>query len=241
VVEVMLLTGGSGRLGSALKLAFPDALFPTRKELDLLSAESVANYIKKVKPSAVIHAAAMTSIRACEDDKVLCWKTNTEGTYHLVKACLEHCPQTSFLYVSTPCVFDGKRGSYVEEDLPAPKNMYGLSKLMAEQVCRVLPKHLIVRTNFVAKAPWPYEGAFTDRFGTYLFAKDVAQGLKELLASGMTGIVHLIGDKKLSMYDLAVLCGSNPKKITMADYSGPDLPVDMSLETTRWKRYSIGG
>ncbi len=237
---MILVTGGSGRLGSALKIVFPDALFPTRSELDLLSSDSVGDFVSKSKPSVIIHAAAMTSIRECEEKKELCWKTNVEGTLNVVKACLEFYPNVHFIYVSTACVFDGNQGMYNENDLPMPKNIYGLSKFAAEQMCKFLQKHLIVRTNFIPRAQWPYEGAFADRFGTYLFAKDVAFGLKELLAANMTGTVHLVGDKKISMYELALLCGSNPQKITMQDYSGPPLTINMTLDTGRWKKYAIG-
>ncbi len=237
---MILVTGGSGRLGASLKKVFSDALFPARAELDLAVPDSIFSFISHHKPSVIIHAAAMTSLRECESNKELCWKVNVEGTENLVKACLQHCPDSFFAYISTPGVFEGARGGYTENDLPAPKNTYGLSKFAAEQMCRFLKNHLIVRTNFVPEAQWPYEGAFTDRFGTYLFAMDVAFGLKELLAANMTGTVHLVGDKKISMYELAVLCGSNPKKITMQDYSGPLLPVDMSMDTVRWKKYAIG-
>ncbi len=235
---MMLVTGGSGRLGKALQKEFPDALFPGRSELDLLNPEGVRKYIAEKKPSVIIHAAAMTSIRECEDKKELCWKTNAEGTMHLVKACIDFCPDVFFVYISTPSVFDCVRGMYTENDIPMPKNVYGLSKLVGENVSRIMPAHLIVRTNF-AKVPWPYEGAFTDRFGTYLFAGDVARGLKELISQKVNGTVHLVGDKKMSMYELALLCGSKPKKITMRDYSGPVLSVDMSMDTIKWKKYTI--
>jgi len=238
---MILITGGTGRLGSSLKKQFPNALFPTRSELDLISPESIKQYVKKNNPSVVIHAAAMTSIRECEEKKELCWKTNAEGTRLLVQACLEFCPEAYFVYISTPCVFDGIHGMYTENDLPMPKNVYGLSKFVAENSSKLMKRHLVVRTNFVAKQPWPYEGAFTDRFGTYLFADDVAFGVNELIAKELTGLVHLVGDKKISMYELSLLCGSNPKKITMKDYSGPVLPVDMTLDTVKWKKYKIGG
>lgn len=237
---VVLVTGGTGRLGSSLKVAFPDALFPTRAELNMLSADSIRAFVKKNRPSVIIHAAALVGIRICEDDEKLCWKTNVEGTYNLIKACLEFCSDVRFVYISSPCIFDGNRGMYKEKDVPMPKNLYGVSKVAAEQICRFLKNHLVIRANFVPKAPWIYEGAFTDRFGTYLFAKDVAFGLKELLDANMTGTVHLVGDKTMSMYELALMCGSSPKKITMQDYSGPPLTINMTLDTDRWKKYTIG-
>ena len=44
----------------------------------------------------------------------------------------------------------------------------------------------------------------------------------------------------MSMYELALLAGSkNVGKMTLADYKGPPLTIDMSLSTKRWKKYKI--
>lgn len=128
-----------------------------------------------------------------------------------------------------------------ENDLPYPKNFYSLTKLMGELVVQEskLKKWLIIRTNFVPKTPWPYPKAFTDRFGTYLFADDVAGGIRELIQAKMTGIVHLCGNKKMSMYELAKTLSPKVQPITLEDYQGPPLTVDMSLTTKRWKKYKI--
>jgi len=98
---------------------------------------------------------------------------------------------------------------------------------------------LIIRTNFTAKKKWPYAKAFTDRFGTYLFAEDVAEGIKDVLNSDMEGIVHIVGDKKMSMFELAKITTPKIQPMTINDYSGPRLTMDMSLDTERWKKYKI--
>ena len=41
----ILVTGGSGMLGTALRDALPEAIYPTRAELDLMSEELVIDYI----------------------------------------------------------------------------------------------------------------------------------------------------------------------------------------------------
>ena len=55
----------------------------------------------------------------------------------------------------------------------------------------------------------------------------------------ISGIVHLVGDKKISMYELAKLTTPEIQPMTMNDYVGPQLTVDMSLDTNRWKKYKI--
>lgn len=83
--------------------------------------------------------------------------------------------------MSTACIFAGEHEIYyTEEDIPAPKNYYSLTKLCGEITARQHPNSCIIRTNFVPKEQWKYPKAFTDRFGTYLFSDNVAKGIFEV-------------------------------------------------------------
>jgi dTDP-4-dehydrorhamnose reductase len=143
--------------------------------------------------------------------------------------------------MSTACVFAGEHKKfYTEDDTPVPKNYYSLTKLCGEIVVRQHKNTCIIRTNFVPKKQWKYPKAFTDRFGTYLFTDNVVQGIYEVVKKRKKGIIHIVGDKRISMYELALLAGSkNIGKITLQDYKGPPLTIDMSLSTNRWKKYKI--
>jgi len=198
-----LITGGSGILGTELKKFFPDSLFPSHSELDITNHEMVFDYFSKNEFDSIIHTAAMTSVRQCESEKKLSWGINVTGTKNLVDAAIKFSPNSKFIYVSTACVFDGHTGMYKESSVPYPENFYALTKLIGEQFVKNLKNHIIIRTNFVGKQKWMYPKAFTDRFGTYLFAENVASGIKEIFDTNIEGIIHIVGDKKLSMYDLA--------------------------------------
>jgi len=208
--------------------------------MDLTSKDSIFGYVRMIKPDTVIHLGALTTINACENNRELAWRTNVEGTLNLVKACEEFSSHVYFVYMSTPCVFFGDRGNYTEIDIPHPKNYYGLTKLVGETVVRASSlTWLIVRGNFVPRVPWPYPKAFVDRFGTYLFADELAKGISEVMEARLTGIVHIVGDRKLSMYQLAKINTPNVLPMTLDEYKGPPLTVDMSLESVRWKKYSL--
>jgi len=235
----ILITGGTGKLGKELVKLFPDALIPGRKQLDITYRKSVFDYIKNSHPETVIHTAAFTDVARSEAEPEVAWKTNVTGTENLVDACMAHAPSARFVYVSTACVFDGVKGMFTESDLPHPKNFYSLTKLLGEFVVKKLPAHTITRTNFVANEPWPYPRAFTDRYGTYLFTKDVARGIKEILDEKLDGVVHVTGDRRMSMFELAKMTTPDVKPMTMKEYSGPALTVDMSLDTEKWRKYKI--
>ena len=234
-----LITGGSGILGTELKKLFPNSLFPSHSDLDITNNEMVFDYFSKNEFDLIIHTAAMTSVRQCESEKKSCWNTNVVGTKNLVDATTEFRSNSKFIYVSTACVFDGHTGMYKESSVPYPENFYALTKLIGEQFVKNLKNHIIIRTNFVGKQKWMYPKAFTDRFGTYLFAENVASGIREIFDANIEGTIHIVGDKKLSMYDLAKISTPSIKPMTIDEYQGPPLTMDMSLDTERWKKYTL--
>ena len=234
-----LITGGSGILGKELRKYFPESLCPSRNDLDITNSTLVSDYFSKNDFDMIIHTAAMTSIRQCESEKNLAWKTNVGGTKNLIKATSEFKPNCKFIYISTACVFDGHSGMYNETDSPSPENFYSSTKLLGEYEVKKLKKSLIIRTNFTSRRKWPYLKAFTDRFGTYLFSDQVAKGIKEVIEHNLEGIVHIVGQKKISMFELAKYTTPDIQPMTMDEYSGPDLTIDMSLDTALWKKYDL--
>ena len=237
-----LITGGTGKLGKELVKIFPDSLHPTRQQFGVDVKSQVDKYVSEKKPAVIIHTAAVTSVPYCEENRREAYETNVVGTENLVNACINYSPDTYFLLISTACVFRGDVGNYVETDLPYPKNYYSLTKLLAEYVvkCSGL-KFLIVRTNFVAREKWPYPRAFTDRFGTYLFASDVASAVRSVVEQRLTGFVHVCGDRKMSMFELAKITTPEVEPMTLDDYHEVPLTVDMSLKSIRIKPFKIGG
>lgn len=237
----IIITGGTGALGKSLKKAFPDAGFPTSKEMDITDKDKVSELILEYKPDIVIHTAAFVDVRGCEEDKEKAWKINVEGTQNVVDAVSKLDNDCYLVYISTACVFAGENEKfYTEDDVPSPKNFYALTKLCGEMVVRQFDNTCIIRTNFAPKEKWKYPKAFTDRFGTYLFSDGVAKGIYDVIEKKEKGIIHIAGDKRISMFELAKLAGSpEVGEMTLSDYSGPPVTIDMSLSTNRWKKYDI--
>ncbi|MEZ6100377.1 MAG: sugar nucleotide-binding protein [Pirellulaceae bacterium] len=237
--DTMLITGGSGKLGSALRAVFPQALSPEREQLELQNDDSVYNYMQTNQPAVIVHAAAMTDVRLAQHQHATCWEINVRGTERLVDNLLRVCDNPFFVYVSTACVFDGQRGNYNEDDVPDPKNYYAMTKLVGEYIAKRVPRHLIIRTNFVSRDPWPYPRAFIDRFGSYLFADDVAHEIGKYVRANQTGLVHVAGDQRMSMYALARLTSPDVGQMTMDEVDIP-LTVDMTLTSIRVPTIAIG-
>lgn len=245
-VRTGIITGGSGSLGRHLSRHFPGAKCPSHAEMDVTSRENIDAMVEQSQPEIVIHLAAITDVARCETDRKAAWETNVEGTRNLVEACQQHVPDCRFVLISTPCVFDGESGGYSESDIPCPANFYGLTKLLAEinVLSSSLARKLVLRTNFVERGRWRYPGAFVDRWGTYLFADEAAEAVRSAVDSEAEGILHLAGDKKMSMYELASLGTKGIQEMSYSEWSAGrklKLTRDMSLVTRypEWRRLRL--
>jgi dTDP-4-dehydrorhamnose reductase len=147
----ILLFGASGQLGSAFIEAWrgPDELLPlTRSEADLAIAGQAASVITRLRPDAVINAAAYTAVDKAESEPELAQRINAEAVYEMAQACAEL--NVPLVHYSTDYVFDGRKPEpYTETDPPAPLSMYGRSKLAGEQAAASCSKHLVLRTSWV--------------------------------------------------------------------------------------------
>lgn len=141
----LFITGGSGLLGSRIaNIAVSRkcevysgynehaVIMGTPIRLDVCNREQVSQAFKKARPEAVVHAAAMSNVDKCEDEKELAWRVNVEGTKNIVECSEAH--EAFLLYVSTDYVFSGKKGMYKEADEPDPINYYGQTKREAERI-----------------------------------------------------------------------------------------------------------
>lgn len=234
----VLITGGGGNLGKALLQEFPGAMAPSHKQMDICNYRQVMTVFDLFKPELVIHAAAMTDIRECESDWMRADLVNIGGTNNIVHAA--NNADAKIIHISTACVFGGETDApYDEFSKPEPKNHYALTKYVSEEIVQVRAEDsLIVRTNFVPRQVWKYPAAFTDRFGSYLYADDVAHALRTL--RWRKGIIHICGDQKMSMFELAKRTTPDVKPMTMADYRGPALTRDMTLVSKIIKPFKIG-
>ncbi|WP_324716538.1 dTDP-4-dehydrorhamnose reductase [Carboxydochorda subterranea] len=153
----ILVTGGHGQVGRELdRLARgPGATgatslwAPGRSELDVTRPHEVLAALLDFRPSAVIHAAALTDVDRCEREVELAHQVNAEATAELARVCARH--RIPLVYVSTDYVFDGAKGRpYVEGDTPRPLSVYARTKWQGEQaVSAAGGPHAIVRTAWV--------------------------------------------------------------------------------------------
>lgn len=226
----ILVTGGTGLVGSRLLRRFVDAGVTCRalvrpgKEVpagaapvegDLLEGDSLKPAVKDV--SAIVHLAAV--FRTQNEDDI--WRANLDGTKSLIAAAKADAPQVRFVMASTGQVYDADASHPgLEDDATNPKLAYPASKIAAENELRNsglnwsilrLPfvygdgdAHLAAVPGLAARFKWhPAK--------TYSLAhqRDVARAVELALSGLMDGhIVNIVDDAPTTLYEVASLVGS---------------------------------
>lgn len=140
----LLITGGSGLVGSRFKDIFKNKFFIStigRNDVDikinLTSENDVFNTTFSSDADAVVNFAAFTNVDGAENEKGdrlgEIYKINAMLPLWLARACSKS--GKSLYHISTDYVFDGKKDNspYTEEDLAKPvDSWYALSKFDGE-------------------------------------------------------------------------------------------------------------
>jgi len=241
-MQRLLVTGGCGYLGRELVRRAPARGWSVRAtwfrrppsgdaewvRADLRDPEEASRAVDGV--DAVVH----TAYRQGEGE----WGANVDGTRAVATAAAGR----RFVHLSTDLVFDGTRGRYREDDLPAPVGSYGRSKLEAERLVGELqPAATIVRTSLIygGAEPGPQERLaqegtrfFVDEIRSPVQVTDLADALLELLRIDAPGPLHLGGADDVSRFDFAVLLGADRAAIEGARTT-PERAPDVSLDSSR--------
>lgn len=157
-VKKVLITGASGHLGSELVITLSkdfEVIGVTRKrhiaiesvkvkeaQFDL-SKESAIEKLIALKPEIIIHTAALSNVDYCQLNPQEAQLHNVIATANVVAAA--RALGSSLLFISTDHVFDGRKPTaYTEEDRPNPVNIYGATKLGAEDIIKNRLKNFII-------------------------------------------------------------------------------------------------
>lgn len=145
----ILLIGASGQLGGSLLSGEGASRIhaPLHTELDITDVASVRHCIETYQPRILINTAAFHNVPVCEEQAGRALEVNCVAVYRLAAICAEK--NIRLVSFSTDYVFDGVQSHpYVEADLPAPIQMYGLSRVAGEHAAlAAAPRHAyVIRT-----------------------------------------------------------------------------------------------
>ena len=141
----IVVTGSNGFLGSHLLEALLEkysviginnvldkkrkGYFPLKKEISRLDANDI-----KQKIGGIIHLAAITDVKFCENNPQKCFTTNVVGTIKALE--LARKKNARFLYASTGHVYGKpKKLPITENHSKNPTSIYSTSKMFGEICC----------------------------------------------------------------------------------------------------------
>jgi dTDP-4-dehydrorhamnose reductase len=221
------IIGGNGQLGCDLVEAFTvngDQVIPlTHSDLEIASLDSVSRALAPLQPQVIVNTAAMHHVENCEREPERAFAVNALGPKNL--ALVARDLGCVLIHISTDYVFDGSKMSpYVEEDVPRPLNVYGVTKLAGEYFVRgSLEKHFVVRTSALyGKSPCRAKGGLSfvelmlklakERPEVRVVASEVvsptytaelARQIVALSRSNAHGLYHATAEGSCSWYDFA--------------------------------------
>ena len=192
---------------------------------DFTNLSGLAETVRTLRPDVIVNAGAHTAVDNAESEPDLVRTLNALAPGALAKEA--ESLGAWLVHYSTDYVFDGSGSTpWLEADTPAPLNVYGRTKLEAEQLILASGcKHLIFRTSWVYGARG---GNFAktmlklaqerevlkvinDQFGAptgaELLADITAHAIRQVraqLGSAVpSGIYHLVAQGEVSWFDYA--------------------------------------
>lgn len=250
-----IITGAAGLIGQYLvKTASRwapgwDVQGLSRTELELTDRLNLDARFRALKPDLLIHCAALSRTKACEQNPDEARRINVETTAHLAQLSQD----IPFIFLSSGEVFDGKTGWYSEADNPNPINVYGQTKLEAERAVLQNPGHTVVRIVLTAGTSENGDRSFVedmcraaragnnvtlyaDEFRCPLPAGVIARAVWELVGHKQPGLYHLGGSERLSRWEMGeTLLPWYPElkgrlvKGSARNHVGSPRPSDLSL------------
>lgn len=262
-----LVTGARGQLGTDLQAVLADRTGDSvtawsRDQVDLTDEQGVRAAVRSWLDgtaghrAVVVNAAAYTAVDAAEADEATALRVNGQAPGWLAE---ELAGRGRLVHVSTDYVFDGAATEpYRVDDEPAPRSVYGRTKLAGERAVQAAGgDSVVVRTawvyaahgtNFVRTMLRLEQERSTvsvvdDQVGSPTWSADLARGLVEVACSPVGGVLHATNSGTTTWFGLArevfELAGADPNRVlptTTEAFSRPaPRPAFSVLDPTSWR------
>lgn len=254
-MKKVLIIGKKGMLGQELVKIFKEdknykVVAWDKEDIDITHEKEVAKKISVARPEIILNAAAYNAVDKCENKKEyeIAKKVNGEAPGFLAtaakknKAILVHY-SSDYVFSGLPeisepsgcthsCATCGLHADFVpeigfcEDDLPAPVNAYGKTKLLGEKtVAKNTKKYYLIRISKLFGAPALCAEAKKSFFDVMLelgkknkevkvvdeeiacftYAPDLAKKTKEIVdAEKPFGIYHVTNTDQATWYEACV-------------------------------------
>lgn len=219
---MIIVIGKNGLLAQEIKYCSDSLpiLFFGRNDINLLCKDSLYKVLNSYSPKAIVNTAAWTNVVSAEEEIDSVFALNHLAVLNLAQYCNDK--SVRFLHISSDYVFDGtKKEPYKINDIPNPINIYGRSKLAAEEsifefknsefsVIRTSWLYSVFGNNFLKKMLNLMQNnekinVVSDEKGGPTYARDLAKFILEIISiSKLERIYHWRDYGIASRYELAL-------------------------------------
>jgi dTDP-4-dehydrorhamnose reductase len=265
-MTALLVIGGSGQLGTALRAAAnAPVIAPGHAEFDINTGR-LDEWLERVQPAAVINCAAFHNVDRCEREPDAAFAANAIAVDRMASTCARS--GVPFVTVSTDYVFSGDaQRAYREDDRPGPRTAYGASKLAGEFLALRYPATtLVIRTSAVFGTTGTSSKGYTlidkvlaqaergettrmvsDVTFSPSFAPHIARSIFDLLDRRARGVHHVTNSGSCTWYEYvrtaftkAGLADAPLEPITYAALgNATQRPMYSPLENTTFARLGV--
>lgn len=113
--------------------------------VDVLDQDTLVNTFSKVKPDVVINCVGLIKQLEQANDPLIVLPINAMLPHRLLRLCI--LGGARLVHISTDCVFNGKKGNYLESDPSDAEDLYGRSKYIGELTDS--PSAITLRTSII--------------------------------------------------------------------------------------------
>jgi len=211
----------------------------TTYDVDVFNTDKVCEILVKEKYNVVINCIGSLN-KDAEDNPEKAIFLNSYLPHFLAKNVNQF--NGKLIHISTDCVFNGKKGNYVETDQKDGFGFYAQSKALGEVIN---DKNLTFRTsiigpelkNGIGLLHWflmqnNEVNGYTKAFWTGVTTLELAKAIDAAIDENLSGLYHLVNSEKIDKFSLVTLFKLVfSKEITIIPFEG--YSVDKSLINTR--------
>ncbi len=223
------MAGSGGMLGKAfyevflpqydLKCTDIDVNESWLEYLDFRDFEVYRKDVISFKPDYLFHLGAFTDLEYCEKNEKEAIETNSKSVENACSIANEL--NIPLLYISTAGIYDGKKDTYTENDLPIPISIYGRTKYEGElYVQKNCKKHIVCRAGWMMGGGPKKDKKFinkilkqigsgrkelfvvNDKAGTPTYTVDFANNVKLLFEKKESGLFNMVCEGVTDRYEV---------------------------------------
>lgn len=204
----------------------------------------ILDVVERFAPDGIVNAIGIVKQREEGKDAIESIEVNSLFPHRLAEICMNR--GIKLVHLSTDCVFTGKKGNYLDQDVPDARDMYGRSKMMGEVEG---PGVITLRTSIIGLELSRRQGLIE----WFLSQTGAIKGYRKAIYTGFTTLemsriiekllvtplptqgIYNVSSDPIDKYSLLCLLRDRLEKI-LEIVPDDEFVCDRSLDSTRFRK-----